>query len=342
MPLETILQLLKNSGFVGPGGGDIVASGGYILLEDPACFVRSVMRFLDVAWIALAVLTAFLLMGWAVSLIRGADTKIMDNMRNLTLMFGILAAVGPIVNTIWGGELFATACRRIEVPIDEIQKILDSRKLTLKTWDQDNLYEEFDIYDSAAKTETDALAALDAALPQQGSGRPERPGGIVVSGGAVRGGPGAVRVVFERSPSGRGQVSYIRADGSGFMKIGGSRSSRNNNPGNIKYSDKAVSFGAIGRDDGNFAIFPDEATGMAASIANLKSPNYQKLTLAAAVARWAPPSENDTAAYQNIMARRTGIPLNTPMSSLTDAQLARVASVIREHEGWEPSREVSL
>lgn len=57
----------------------------------------------------------------------------------------------------------------------------------------------------------------------------------------------------------------------------GSRSYRNNNPGNIRYTKYTASLGAIGKDDKNFCIFPDYFTGFNALIQFLKDAFGRKL-----------------------------------------------------------------
>jgi len=75
-----------------------------------------------------------------------------------------------------------------------------------------------------------------------------------------------------------------------------SRPRRNNNPGDIEFGNFAVAHGASGS-DGRFAIFPDAETGFAAMRALFEAPSYVALTVAQAIARWAPSNENDTALY---------------------------------------------
>ena len=98
---------------------------------------------------------------------------------------------------------------------------------------------------------------------------------------------------------GSGNVrTYTTQGGGSFRKVGGSRSWRNNNPGNIEYGDFARRYGAIGT-DGRFAIFPDEATGQRARAALIfNGDKYRNLTLTQAIERYAPSSENHTTAYQ--------------------------------------------
>jgi hypothetical protein len=99
---------------------------------------------------------------------------------------------------------------------------------------------------------------------------------------------------------------YKREDGGQEMRTGGSRSWRNNNPGNINYGDFAKRMGAIGS-DGRFAIFPTYETGRKAKeelIFNGK--NYKNLPLSEAIARYAPPSENNTSNYQKTALAAVG------------------------------------
>jgi hypothetical protein len=111
-----------------------------------------------------------------------------------------------------------------------------------------------------------------------------------------------------------------------------SRAARNNNPGNLEYGDFAKAHGAIGT-DGRFAIFPDRATGDAAMRALLETGTYQDLTVAGAINRYSPPSENDTGAYVNAVASAVGVDPNTPMSQLTPDQKNAMVSAMQRIEG---------
>ena len=75
----------------------------------------------------------------------------------------------------------------------------------------------------------------------------------------------------------------------------GTRANRNRNPGNIEDGPWARRHGAYSS-DGRFAIFPTAEVGWAAMRA-LFEEHYAGLTVAEAVAKWAPPAENDTEAY---------------------------------------------
>jgi len=81
----------------------------------------------------------------------------------------------------------------------------------------------------------------------------------------------------------------------GFYTIG-SRSARNNNPGDIEFGKFAKKHGAIGGDP-RFAIFPSPNAGFAAMRALLNGKEYLGLTLSAALNKWAPSVENQTNIY---------------------------------------------
>ncbi len=123
MNTDTIIRLLENSGLTVRG-----ADAAFIYIEDPSCILRSFETFAEYAWIAITFITGVLLFGFAISMIRGAKNDIFINLRNLLLIFGILSAAGPIVNLVFGGDVFASGCKTIAVSTNTIQDILDARK----------------------------------------------------------------------------------------------------------------------------------------------------------------------------------------------------------------------
>lgn len=92
--------------------------------------------------------------------------------------------------------------------------------------------------------------------------------------------------------------------------VSGTRPARNFNPGDIEYGRFAVAHGATGT-DGRFAVFPDEATGFAAMRALFQAHSYAGLTIAQAIAKWAPPNENDTERYTSLVCQWTGLTPST-------------------------------
>jgi hypothetical protein len=126
---------------------------------------------------------------------------------------------------------------------------------------------------------------------------------------------------------------YVQYDSS--VNAGGSRSWRDNNPGNIEAGPFADAHGATGS-DGRFAIFPNAATGMQALVSLLSSDGYQELTIEQAMERYAPPDENDTDAYTSFIAENVGVDPSTSMSDLAPGQLSSFASAIQTYEGNTP------
>lgn len=152
MEPNTILRLLSNAGFYNLS----VVDGQYIQMENPSCVFRGFETFLEYAWIALVFITGMLLFGWAVAMIRthkNAELQsVTENLRNLLLIFGVIALVKPIANLVAGGDIFSAGCGTITVSIDEINKIIDTKKLKLKNASEYDLYEDLRIYDSGVSS----------------------------------------------------------------------------------------------------------------------------------------------------------------------------------------------
>ena len=324
MPIETILKLLKNSGFNVLG-----TDGVFIHLEDPSCILRGFETFIEYAWLAIMSITGLLLFGWAISMIRGAKyDSIFINLRNLVLIFGILSAVKPIVNVVWGDDVFARGCRTISVEISEIQKTVAANNLRFT-----EAGENLDIYDTGLPNERPY-----SEMPVMGAGSPEKIPVTISDGGDYS--TGAFGRAASATAAGN-DVIYTNQDGLRYNRSGGTRAWRNNNPGNIINSEFARKHGAIGT-AGGFAVFPDENTGAAAITALLQTDKYNRLTVGGVINKYAPPSQNNTAGYQKKVEQRTGIPLSTPMTQLNNEQLQRIVNVIRQVEGWKVGSEARI
>ncbi|MFP9228790.1 hypothetical protein [Pectobacterium cacticida] len=112
----------------------------------------------------------------------------------------------------------------------------------------------------------------------------------------------------------------------------GARGLKNNNPGNIEFSDKNSWDGQTGH-DGRFVQFATPEHGIRALGKNLLSYSRQGYqTIDQIINRWAPPSENDTAAYIAAVSKAMGIPANTPIDLTDPATLARMTTAITQHE----------
>ncbi len=414
METATIIRLLSNAGFRVLG-----TDGANLYIEDPSCILRSFQTFTEYAWIILTFITGMLIFGWAISMIRGAKNNIFINLRNLTIMFGTLAAAGAILNMIYGGDLFARGCQTVAVDINTVNEMLDMRQKKMSP-QQTDLYESIDIYDSGVvranvtanntdddhdntstdntvigdeistpddaddkfipisqklsdtdkdklldilrrapdgtltiprdqiKTDDDVLNKLpngglpienipsvdelrdrlipapsqrDATANNQSAHHPSNPSEQEYTSAAALG----------------RDVVYTTADGRRVRRTGGTRAWRNLNPGNIRYSEFSRNAGAIGQ-AGGFAVFPDEETGTRAISSLLRGQSYNNLTIARAITRYAPPSENNTAAYHRRIQQITGLNINRRISDLSDGELSHVVDAIRAIEGWEAGR----
>lgn len=130
-----------------------------------------------------------------------------------------------------------------------------------------------------------------------------------------------------------GRVVYRDATGAETIREGGSRAWRNKNPGNLEKGSFAEEHGAIGADR-SFAIFPAEMVGRDAVVALLRTPAFRQLTLAEALGRYAPPEENDTAAYLDYVIAETGLDPAHPMQTMSLQRLRAIVAAIRSIEGW--------
>lgn len=99
----------------------------------------------------------------------------------------------------------------------------------------------------------------------------------------------------------------------------GTRSFRNNNPGNLKYASWESSYGVTGKDAQGFAVFPSYDQGFRALIALLKSkarnnPNWTLLNL---MNNYAPSSDNNNPTqYADFIAQQTGASSDTLLSDI--------------------------
>lgn len=209
-------------------------------------------------------------------------------------------------------------------------------------------------------------AALNSAPPRPAPfGSPPRPAPFGSSpggaGGAVQTAPTGFNPGAAFSPIGAANTSPIFAQpGTGSGPVGGSigaagslpfmaqtggtgtgaggsgagsRSWRNNNPGNLEYGDFARAHGATGT-DGHFAIFPSVQAGTDAQRALLfNSDAYRNLTLPQAISKWAPGSENNVPAYVSAMGGDTS---GRKMGDYSPAEQDALLGSMRIHEGWVP------
>ena len=140
--------------------------------------------------------------------------------------------------------------------------------------------------------------------------------------------------------SGAGYTVITKNDGSEIKRTGGSKSWRNNNPGNIRGGNFAKSHGAIGIDSTGYAVFPTKSVGEAARADLLFGENskYKNLTVSKAIERYAPPSENPTRAYQDAILKALDY-TDIPLKDLSEDKKEKMLAVMEKFEGYKVGKE---
>lgn len=122
------------------------------------------------------------------------------------------------------------------------------------------------------------------------------------------------------------------------MKI--SRGLRNNNPLNIRRNKTAWRGLAANQKDSAFFCFVAPCWGYRAAFITLR--NYKKLhgidTIADWIARWAPPVENDTAAYVDYVSKKSGLNPDDKINCNDKAVMCRVVSAMSQMENGVPAK----
>lgn len=132
--------------------------------------------------------------------------------------------------------------------------------------------------------------------------------------------------------TGAGYNVVQRGDGS-LVRQEGARNWRNNNPGNIEFKPwMAEKYGATS--DGRFAIFPTyEAGRQAKSDLIFEGKNYRDLSLSSAIARYAPPNENNTKGYQAaVLAAAGGV--DKRMGDYSQPERSAIMDAMQKVEGF--------
>ncbi len=335
-----VVRLLEKSGLRVQGADD-----AFIYIEDPSCVLRAFENFLEYAWMAIGVITAGLIIGWGISMIRGAKNAITENFKTLILIFGILTAMWPILNVIYGGNLVGAMCKTTKVAISNVNEILTTKPKNASS--NLSLYEDIDIYDSGpvnvSEPSLSDYSSLDEFMDEFDDGIGDvfesytQNTNVASNTVSVNLSSGNRAISAHVNPNSPGEIYYTHSDGSRHANIAGSLTWRANNPGALRSSQLTKRMGEIGVTANGFAIFPDEETGRRAQLALLKTPRYQNKTIAQAINIYAPASDgNNPQSYAAKVARDLMVSVNTFMRDLSDNQLIQVAVTIRRIEGWRP------
>lgn len=110
------------------------------------------------------------------------------------------------------------------------------------------------------------------------------------------------------------------------------RGIRLNNPGNIRHGDNWQGM-APDQPDASFINFKDPRYGYRAMVRILHSYRRRGIrTLGEIIQTWAPPVENDTAAYVAHVEQLTGLQRNHPITLENKSQVVDLLDAITRHE----------
>lgn len=110
------------------------------------------------------------------------------------------------------------------------------------------------------------------------------------------------------------------------------RSIRNKNPGNIRHGDNWQGRAAE-QPDPDYITFVSEEYGARALMINLRTymVNYGINTISGIISRWAPPTENNTAAYISAVSARIGQGPHVALP-FDKTPVTQIAHAIAHHE----------
>ncbi len=119
-----------------------------------------------------------------------------------------------------------------------------------------------------------------------------------------------------------------------------SRGLRNNNPGNIRHGGSAWVGASVAQTDPDFLQFSSPGWGLRAIARTLLTYGRKRRaadgspidTLGEIITRWAPPGENDTAAYIADVAKRTGLDPDRVLNLQDQPTLRLLTDAIVHHE----------
>lgn len=124
-----------------------------------------------------------------------------------------------------------------------------------------------------------------------------------------------------------------------------SRGVRNNNPGNIDFNPNIKWIGQVGKEPlGRFCVFDTAEHGIRACAKIILSyyHKHRLRSLRAMLQRYAPPVENNTAAYVNTLAKALGVSPDTDLVLTEDVLVQIVTAIIKHENGYQPYPEAII
>ena len=145
MEKTVIINLLTNSGLNVFG-----MDSDYVYFQDPSCIFPVFDSFFNFVWLVALIFAAIMLIGWGALYIKNGVNinSLFNNAKTLILILCVLSLVKPIVNVVYGDNLFAKQCEQKRVSLTEVEKLLALREKHFGRTDQAMLYETFVVSDT--------------------------------------------------------------------------------------------------------------------------------------------------------------------------------------------------
>lgn len=134
-------------------------------------------------------------------------------------------------------------------------------------------------------------------------------------------------------------LAVLLLGGGGYAVYTMTRGLRNNNPGNIRYDGTPWEGLANPPSDGTFAIFISPEYGiraMARILENYVTVDGVPSSVTGIISRWAPSTENDTAAYIASVQQQMGLAGGPDTIDLSTDLPALIAAIIHHENGLNP------
>ena len=157
MNATQIKVLLENAGLQ-----KVKIVGDFIQFQDPSCVLDVLDKILNYGWFVSCLLTAVMLFGWGILYLRNGVkiTSLFSNFKALLLILLVLSLTKPIVNVVYGDDLFAKSCETHQVSLTSIQELIQKQQEQTNKPDMNMQYEIFDVVDSIADITTNKISGV--------------------------------------------------------------------------------------------------------------------------------------------------------------------------------------